>query len=76
MLLLSVLSLTVSLTSVKFSFVTGGADEGLGLDRFLAKHTSEDNASFTEILEESERRRQEKHAWLFEKEDIQDQVTS
>lgn len=55
---------------------TDGADQGLGLDTFLAKHTSEDNASFTDILVESERRRKEKHAWLFEKEDVQDQVTA
>lgn len=43
------------------------------LDSFLAKHTSEDNASFAEILTESERRLREKHAWLFEKEAKQDE---
>ncbi|XP_076472819.1 splicing factor ESS-2 homolog [Babylonia areolata] len=49
------------------------SDKEVGLDGFLAKHTSEDNVSFAEILEESERKRKEKHAWLFEKEGIQDQ---
>ncbi|XP_070206069.1 splicing factor ESS-2 homolog isoform X2 [Littorina saxatilis] len=62
---------TVNITvSTASTDVTEGA---LGLDNFLARHTSEDNASFAEILEDNERRRQEKHAWLFEKEGIQDQ---
>ena len=46
----------------------------MGLDKFLAKHTSEDNASFREILEESEQRKRDKQAWLFEKEGQQDKV--
>lgn len=38
------------------------------LDSFLAKNTSEDSASFVEILNESDRKHRLKHAWLFEKE--------
>ncbi|XP_059139031.1 splicing factor ESS-2 homolog [Physella acuta] len=38
------------------------------LDSFLAKNTSEDSASFVEILKESDRKHRLKHAWLFEKE--------
>jgi hypothetical protein len=49
-------------------------DMDASLDSFLAKYTSEDNASFNEILEESERRHRQKHAWLFEKEGQQQEV--
>ncbi|XP_069136281.1 splicing factor ESS-2 homolog [Argopecten irradians] len=38
------------------------------LDRYLAKNTSEDNASFAEILEETKKKEREKHAWLYENE--------
>ncbi|KAL3857379.1 hypothetical protein ACJMK2_012054 [Sinanodonta woodiana] len=38
------------------------------LDKFLMKNTSEDNASFAEILEETQKKHCEKHAWLFENE--------
>ncbi|KAK7499042.1 hypothetical protein BaRGS_00009589, partial [Batillaria attramentaria] len=47
--------------------------DDLSLDGFLAKHTSEDNASFADILAESERKQREKHAWLFEQEKKQDE---
>ncbi|ESO97551.1 hypothetical protein LOTGIDRAFT_72520, partial [Lottia gigantea] len=43
----------------------------MGLDKFLSKNTSEDNASFNEILEESDKKHRMKHAWLFNKEDEQ-----
>ncbi|KAL8594450.1 hypothetical protein ACOMHN_018158 [Nucella lapillus] len=49
------------------------AAKEMGLDGFLAKYTSEDNLEFVEILEENERKRKERHAWLFQKEGIQDQ---
>ncbi|EIE23988.1 hypothetical protein COCSUDRAFT_53177 [Coccomyxa subellipsoidea C-169] len=39
---------------------------GISLDRFMAKHTSEDNASFNEIIEESNKRRHLQKPWLFE----------
>ena len=45
------------------------------LDAFLSKNTSEDNASFVEILEENEKKHREKHAWLFENEDCRTEVT-
>ncbi|XP_060082547.1 splicing factor ESS-2 homolog [Ylistrum balloti] len=38
------------------------------LDRYLSKNTSEDNASFAEILEETQKQHKEKHAWLYENE--------
>lgn len=40
----------------------------LRLDSFLARNTSEDSASFDELLKESERKRQLKHEWVFQKE--------
>jgi len=44
----------------------------ISLDRFLAKNTSEDNASFEKIMEESKIRLREKYAWLFEAEKNQE----
>ncbi|GAB1608108.1 splicing factor ESS-2 homolog [Argonauta hians] len=41
------------------------------LDTYLSKHTSEDNASFTEILKETQRKHREKHAWLYDREERQ-----
>ena len=43
----------------------------VSLDNFLAKNTSEDNASFEKIMEESKLRIKEKFAWLFQAEDEQ-----
>ena len=45
------------------------AVEGMSLDRFMAKHTSEDNASFAEIMAESNKRRRLNKPWLFEQKD-------
>ncbi|KAI0034289.1 nuclear protein DGCR14 [Vararia minispora EC-137] len=36
------------------------------LDDFQARYTSEDNASFTEILEEENRRRKERYGWAWD----------
>lgn len=36
----------------------------VSLDKFLSKHTSEDNAAFSEIIESENKRRRVKHAWL------------
>ena len=40
-------------------------DGGLGLDAFQACYTSEDNASFTEILDDENRARRERWAWAW-----------
>ena len=45
------------------------AVDGMSLDRFMAKHTSEDNASFAEIMVESNKRRRLSKPWLFEQKD-------
>ncbi|KJE97315.1 nuclear protein Es2 [Capsaspora owczarzaki ATCC 30864] len=37
----------------------------LSLDEFLATHTSEDNASFAEIMERTQKRNREKYAWMY-----------
>ena len=50
------------------------ADPVLSLDQFLARNTSEDNASFSELMKENEQKHRAKHAWLFEKEGFQDRV--
>jgi len=53
-------------------------DEALkdvSLDKFLARHTSEDNVSFSEIVAEAEKKRRLKHAWLYEKVDEQLEVS-
>ena len=41
----------------------------------MAKNTSEDNASFAEILEETQQKHREKHAWLYENESSRKQVS-
>jgi protein DGCR14 len=40
--------------------------EGVTLDAFQARYTSEDNASFTTILDEENRKRREKWAWAWD----------
>ncbi|KIM67209.1 hypothetical protein SCLCIDRAFT_1210710 [Scleroderma citrinum Foug A] len=41
-------------------------DSSMRLDMFQAKYTSEDNASFTHILDEENKQRKEKWAWAWE----------
>lgn len=41
----------------------------LGLDGYLSSHTSEDNASFEEMMMEAEKRHRAKYAWLYEAEE-------
>ncbi|OBZ79084.1 Protein DGCR14 [Grifola frondosa] len=41
-------------------------DTNMSLDNFQAKYTSEDNSSFTQILEEENRKRREKWGWAWE----------
>lgn len=40
----------------------------------MSRNTSEDNASFAEILEETQQKHREKHAWLYENESSRKQV--
>ena len=56
--------------------VTESSDLDLSLDQFLARNTSEDNASFSELMKENDQKHKVKHAWLFEKEQQQDQVSA
>ncbi|CAH2295511.1 Hypothetical predicted protein [Pelobates cultripes] len=44
-------------------------DELPGLDNFLAKHTSEDNASFEQIMEVAKEKERSRNAWLYEAEE-------
>ncbi|TFK30552.1 hypothetical protein FA15DRAFT_662527 [Coprinopsis marcescibilis] len=41
-------------------------DTNLSLDAFQAKYTSEDNSSFTQILDEENRQRQDKYGWAWD----------
>ncbi|EAU93083.1 hypothetical protein CC1G_06803 [Coprinopsis cinerea okayama7 len=41
-------------------------DINMSLDAFQAKYTSEDNSSFTQILDEENRQRKEKYGWAWE----------
>ena len=49
------------------------SDTALTLDKYLAKHTSEDNASFDEIMATSAEKHRQKHAWLYEAEKVHGQ---
>ncbi|XP_038619031.1 splicing factor ESS-2 homolog [Tachyglossus aculeatus] len=47
-----------------------GSQETLpSLDAFLARHTSEDNASFEQIMEVAKEKEKSRHAWLYDAED-------
>lgn len=46
-------------------------ESDLTLDRFLSKNTSEDNASFEQIMDTSIQKHREKYQWLYEKEEEQ-----
>ncbi|KAI0800928.1 nuclear protein Es2-domain-containing protein [Fomes fomentarius] len=41
-------------------------DADMSLDAFQAKYTSEDNSSFTQILEDENRQRKEKYGWAWD----------
>lgn len=45
---------------------TTSLDKKISLDKFLAKNTSEDNASFEKIMEATRAKRREKHNWLYQ----------
>ena len=62
--------LTPKLNACAMNREDGGKDAStsaapkMSLDQFMAKHTSEDNASFGEILEGINKRRRERYAWV------------
>lgn len=67
------LASTKSSLSFMYDFIEHKEDDGEdkklpNLDRFLAKTTSEDNASFEQIMELAEDKEKLKHAWLYEAE--------
>lgn len=41
-------------------------DTDMSLDMFQARYTSEDNSSFTQVLEDENRRRKEKYGWAWD----------
>ncbi|XP_067941231.1 splicing factor ESS-2 homolog [Watersipora subatra] len=49
-------------------------DTSMRLDKFLSVHTSEDNESFVELMDDFEKKRKEKHAWLYVKEGEQKEL--
>ena len=66
------------------SFQTDPDDErdkelkGVSLDQFLSKHTSEDNESFHDLMEEQREEFERTHSWMFKKEEqlsIEDKKT-
>eukprot|EP00057_Strongylocentrotus_purpuratus_P019761 XP_011674235.1 PREDICTED: protein DGCR14 isoform X1 [Strongylocentrotus purpuratus] len=44
------------------------SDTSVTLDKYLTKYTSEDNASFRDIMAKAEDKHRHKHAWLYEAE--------
>ena len=51
-------------------------EKNLSLDQYLAGTTSEDNASFSDIMRQNEEQHRLKHAWLYENETTRRQVCS
>uniref|UniRef100_T1J2N2 Uncharacterized protein n=1 Tax=Strigamia maritima TaxID=126957 RepID=T1J2N2_STRMM len=43
--------------------------KNVSLDTYLARHTSEDNASFSTIMEDAKKEHREKYTWLYEREE-------
>lgn len=55
--------------SVDLSITENCIEHKVGLDNYLSTHTSEDNASFQEIMAEAEKRHKLKYAWLYKNEE-------
>ncbi|KAJ9088434.1 hypothetical protein DSO57_1023129 [Entomophthora muscae] len=58
-------SATPSNVLEKRNTALAGVNIDCGLDRFFQKYTSEDNASFSEILEKTNAERKERYHWLY-----------
>ncbi|XP_029169246.1 splicing factor ESS-2 homolog [Nylanderia fulva] len=56
-------------TSVEYVKKDNKEENKTGLDDYLSSHTSEDNASFEEMMVEAENKRKLKYAWLYEAEE-------
>lgn len=56
-------------TSVEYVKKDSKEENKTGLDNYLSSHTSEDNASFEEMMVEAENKRKLKYAWLYETEE-------
>nr|CAG4644039.1 EOG090X07SU [Lepidurus arcticus] len=69
-------NISVSNMHVKKKSVAGSESGKMeeSLDLFLAKYTSEDNESFEEIVEEAEKKRRFKYAWLYNNEEEKKQM--
>lgn len=48
----------------------------IGLDAYLSTHTSEDNASFEELINEAEQKHRIKYAWLYEAEEKKNKLNN
>lgn len=44
---------------------TGGGSDSLPLDAFITRYTSEDNASFSEIMEKNQQKAKERYWWYY-----------
>ncbi|XP_011254468.1 splicing factor ESS-2 homolog [Camponotus floridanus] len=56
-------------TPVEYAKKDSKEENKTGLDDYLSSHTSEDNASFEEMMVEAENKRKLKYAWLYEAEE-------
>jgi len=60
-----------STTSQLPTNIPNDVDLSLSLDQFQARYTSEDNASFIDLLAKANEQRKEKHKWVWDKESNQ-----
>ncbi|KAF7994747.1 hypothetical protein HCN44_004219 [Aphidius gifuensis] len=60
---------TTSSSSTSSSSKGGKMKKKTSLDTYLSTHTSEDNASFEELIEEAEQKQRLKYSWLYEAEE-------
>lgn len=67
--ILRIMETSLQETSVKPMKNNSNTKTKTSLDNYLSTHTSEDNASFEEIMIEAENKRKLKYAWLYEAEE-------